>query len=425
MKNNLYSITIAFATIIGCNANLDPANTKQLAAAMPGFHFQQKINKNDSEQYYNAVKKFFQSSLTTKNFNGGVLVAKGDAIIYEQYTGYKDFQTLQPLDAETPMHVASVSKTFTSGAILKLVQEGKLSLDDPISKFFPGIPYEGVTVKMLLNHRSGIPNYVHYMERMGWNKDVFATNQDVLNSLYQQHPRAEFKPDTRFSYSNTNFLLLSMIVEKVTGERFPDYMQKNIFDPLDLTHTKIFMLADSASVVPSYQYNKRLWEWDFLDDTYGDKNVYTTPRNMFRWARALMSGEFIRSTLLDSAFTPYSNERKSTHNYGLGFRLLILNNGKKVSYHNGRWHGTNAAFVMLPDEDVTIAIIGNRCNSNIYNIARKSYDLFGNYLRGGTNDEDENNATVQKPRKHSSKKYIAKRLSKKYSSSKRSVAKSR
>jgi CubicO group peptidase (beta-lactamase class C family) len=427
LKNTLFSI--GFILAVGCHANLDPQSSEPLAA-WPAFSSNntiQRASKSDSEQYYNALKKFFEGSLTTRNFNGGVLIAKGDAVLYEQYTGYKDFNSKEPLDAGSPMHVASVSKTFTSGAILKLVQDGKLNLDDPISKFFPGIPYEGVTVQMLLSHRSGIPNYVHYLENMGWNKDQFATNQDVLNSLYQLHPRAEFAAGTRFSYSNTNFLLLSMIVEKVSGERFYDFMKNNIFEPLGLSNTHIFSLADSTNVIPSYQPNSRMWDWDFLDNTYGDKNVYTTPRDLFKWGKALMSGDFIRKSLLDSAFTPYSNEKKSVHNYGLGFRLLTLSNGKKVIYHNGRWHGSNAAFAMLPDEDIIIAIIGNRYNANIYSVARRSYDFFGNYLQGGPgDDDDENRATAQKVRKHSHKNYIAKRSTKRSSSgSHRSVARTR
>ncbi len=215
MKNTLYSL--GFTLVIGCHITAENSNSQQeeYAAATPPLVSFQPLSKEDSSRYLNAVKDFFEKSLiNNRNFNGGVLVAKGESIIYEEYKGYKDLRTKEPLDASSPMHIASVSKNFAAAAILKLVQEGRIGLDDSLSAFFPNFPYEGVTVKMLMNHRSGLPNYVHYLENMGWDKNQFATNQDVLNSLYIMHPRPEFKAGTRFSYSNTNFVLLALILEK-------------------------------------------------------------------------------------------------------------------------------------------------------------------------------------------------------------------
>lgn len=418
MKNTLFSI--GFAAVVGCNASLQQQQntnpqTFAAAAAAPVAPVVQPLSKEDSSRYLAPVKAFFEKALLTRSFNGGVLIAKGNAVIYEHYTGYKDPRfAKEEINEETPMHVASVSKTFTGTAVLKLVQEGKIKLDDPLSTYFPNFPYEGVTVEMLLDHRSGLPNYVNYLQDMGWEKDKFATNQDVLNTLYQWKPAAQFKPGTHFRYCNTNFMLLSLIVEKVTGQLFPDYMKKNIFEPLDMKDTYIFtMAADSATATRSFQGN-RLWEYDCTDNTYGDKNVYTTPRDLLKWARAISSGSVIRQSLLDSAFTASSNEKRSVHNYGLGWRLLDLPNGKKVIYHNGRWHGSNAAFAMLPEEDVTIIIIGNKFNTNIYSVARKSYDLFGNYLQNGKGSEDdENEATAHHTSRHHYKKSYANSHSKK------------
>ena len=264
-----------------------------------------------------------------------------------------------------------------------------------------------------MNHRSGLPNYVHYMERMGWNKNQFVTNQDVLNSLYTMHPRPDFTAGTRFSYSNTNFVLLAMIVEKITGMSYPEFLKKTFFQPLQMNDTYVFSLVDTSTAIRSYNWNGGIWNWDFLEGTYGDKNIYTTPRDLLKWSLGISQGQVLNQSLLDSAFTPYSNERPSIHNYGLGWRLLMLKNGKKVIYHNGRWHGTNAAFAKLTDEDVTIIIIGNRYNSNIYNIARKAYDLFGDYQQGGPTIDEEGDITYHEPppvvRHHYHKKSIAKK----------------
>ncbi|HRO71607.1 MAG TPA: serine hydrolase, partial [Chitinophagaceae bacterium] len=129
---------------------------------------------------------------------------------------------------------------------------------------------------------------------------------------------------------------------------------------------------------------------DMMEGTAGDKNIYSTPRDLLKWDQALYTSQFLNQVMIDSAFQPNSNERPSLHNYGLGWRMLNFPNGKKVIYHFGRWHGFNAAFARLIDEKVTIVILGNRYNSNIYRVARKAYDIFGNYDQNGGNDEEEN-----------------------------------
>ena len=425
MKNTLFSM--GFTLVIGCHVTADNTASPQpeTATTAPPIVFQ-PLAKDDSLRYYNAVKSFFEKALiSNRNFNGGILVAKGESIIYEDYKGYKDMKTKEPLDATSPMHIASASKNFAAAAVLRLIQDGRVKMDDSLSAFFPNFPYSGVTVKMLMNHRSGLPNYVHYLEKMGWNKNQYATNQDVLNSLYTMHPQPEFKAGTRFSYSNTNFVLLAMIVEKLTGMPYPDYLKKNFFEPLQMNDTYVFSLADSLTAIKSYKAYGGVWEWDFLENTYGDKNIYTTPRDLLKWSLAWSQGKVVDSSLLDAAFTPYSFERPGVHNYGLGWRLLMLKNGKKVIYHNGRWHGTNAALAKLPDENITIIIIGNRYNSNIYNTARKAYDIFGDYQQGGPTIDEDGELTYHEPPPaiHHHKRSVAnKSPRKKYSSSSSSKA---
>ena len=125
---------------------------------------------------------------------------------------------------------------------------------------------------------------------------------------------------------------------------------------------------------------------DYTDGPYGDKNIYSTARDLLKWDQSFYTNTIINQQLLDSAYTPYSNERPSIHNYGLGWRLLMLKNGKKVIYHNGHWHGFNSAFARLPDEKATIIILGNKYNSGIYTTARKLYNVFGPYDQNGTSE---------------------------------------
>ena len=367
----------------------------------------QKLNQQEFRRYYRELSTFFDTSLLNKGFNGGILIAKNGEVIYEKYAGKIDLRKNDSIISSTAMHIASASKTFTAIAILQMAEENKLSLNDSLDKFFPGFPYAGITVKMLLTHRSGLPNYLYFMSNNKWgilpNKKwnrQYATNQDVLKMLYDKRPDPTGRPDGRFNYCNTNFLLLALIVEKISGKPFPVYMQEKLFQPLQMTSTYIFTLKDTLTATPSFTNNNTYWSYDFLDATYGDKNVYTTPQDLLKWDQALYTEQIISKPLLDAAFAPYSFEKQSIHNYGLGWRLQILPNGKKVVYHYGKWHGSNAAFARLTDEKATVIILGNRFNRAIYDAAHLCYDIFGDYQQRivtGTDEIDSIKTTLLKP----------------------------
>jgi CubicO group peptidase (beta-lactamase class C family) len=306
-------------------------------------------------------------------------VAKNGVVVYEKYVGYKNIRTKDTLTPLTPLQIASTSKTLTSAAVLQLIQQGKLDLNAPITQFFPGLPYPDVTIKMLLTHRSGLPEYLYFFEKNGWDRNTYATNDDVIKALIEWQPGRAFRANTRFDYCNTNFALLASIVEKVSGMPFPQYMKQNIFEPLNMDNTYVFTINDTARSAQSYDWNGTQWAMDFSDGVYGDKNIYSTPQDLLKWDQALYSDQIVSQQLLDSAFTPYSNEKPSLHNYGLGWRLLVYPQGKKVVYHNGRWHGFNSAFARLTDEKVTIIMLVNKFNKSVYTVARKMYNTFGDY----------------------------------------------
>jgi CubicO group peptidase (beta-lactamase class C family) len=389
LKNFIYTLALLIC-LNSCNqvspakvTLAEPEDSLQYYPPTPG-----QLDKLEFRRYVRTVSDFFQQHLVGRSFNGSILVAKEGHPVYEKYVGFSDLRTKTPMTDTTAIHIASTSKTFTGVAVLRLVQEGKLSLNDSIQRFFPGLPYPGITVKMLLSHRSGLPNYVYFMEKANPDKNKQVTNEDVLNVLYAEKPGKYYQAGKRFSYCNTNFVLLAMIVEKVTGVPFPLYMKQKFFTPLQMSHTYVFTVADIDRATRSFNYNGRIWDNDNLEGTYGDKNIYSTPRDLLKWDQALYTDQLLNRSLLDSAFTPYSNERPSIHNYGLGFRMLNLRNGKKVIYHFGRWHGFNAVFARLTDEKATIIILGNKYNRNIYSCANKSYRLFGPYGPGDENEDD-------------------------------------
>lgn len=349
------------------------------------------ILKAAADRIFIGSKKWHDSALRPGSFNGGMIVAKNGNIIFEEYTGNGHINRHDVVDSLTPFHIASVSKTFTAMAVLKLWQDGKLNIDEPFTKYFPAFNYTGITIRNLLSHRSGLPNYLYFMHTLGWNKDSLLHNQDVLNSLIAR--KAELTnigtPNTHFAYCNTNYALLALLVEKVSGVTYPTYLQQTFFTPLHMNHSFVFNSLDTGKVNPSYDYRGRIIPMNYLDGVYGDKNIYTTPRDLLIWDRALLSNLIFNKKTLDEAYAPYSNEKDGVKNYGLGWRMNIYPTGKKTIYHNGWWHGNNAAFIRLLQDSATIIVVGNRFNKNIYH-AKKLANLFGNYDRAaGEEDESE------------------------------------
>lgn len=299
------------------------------------------------------------------NFNGEILIAKDGQIVFEDYHGIADFRTGARITYETPMHLASISKTFTGMAILHLWEEGKLSLNDYVQKYFPDFPYQGITIRMLLSHRSGLPNYLDFMAK-GFPRKKKATNQDVINYMIAHKPPITARPNRAFQYCNTNFMLLASILEKVTHMSYPRFMKDSVFRPLGMTHTYVFSIKDTASYNPTYMGN-RPFPMTNVDCTYGDKNIYSTVRDLLKWDRSLYLHTFLKASTLAMAFTPQSHERPSMHNYGLAWRMLFNpHTGDTVIYHNGFWHGSNNVFMRFVKYRGTVIVLGNKYNNNNY-----------------------------------------------------------
>lgn len=343
----------------------------------------------NKDLYLEKVRQFVDTNFKN-GFNGSILVAKDGEIIFEKYGGFANPHIpADSINEHTPIHLASVSKTFTGMAICKLWEQGKINIDDSVGTYLPGFPLTGVTVRMLLNHRSGIPKYDHYMGSMGWDRHKPVSNQDVLDFLIAKRKQIPCgTPNRGFSYSNTNYALLALMIEKVSGQFYGDFLKQTFFDSIGMKDTYVFTNAYANHYLPSYFGNGKLYPLDFLDFVYGDKNIYSTPRDLMKWDEALRSGKFFSQATLEAAYTPYSNEKAGTHNYGLGWRMYVLKNGKKLIYHNGWWHGNRTAFYRLIDENTTIIALCNNDSKKIYKV-REMADIFGDYMQGRDEDEEE------------------------------------
>lgn len=341
--------------------------------------------KKISQAYKNSVigriNHFYNKNWPNNSMNGSFLVARNGQIIFERYNGFANKNEGTKITAETPVQIASVSKVLTATAILKLVNAGKIDLDQKVNTILKTFPYEECTIRMLLSHRTGMRNYAYFTDhdKSVWDRHNQLTNKDILNLLATKDIGLESKTGTRFSYCNTNYAMLALIIEKITGLKYKDAMSEMIFKPLGMTHTYVFDDdKDRKKIVPSYKGNGVEIGFDYLDNVYGDKNVFSTVRDLLKFDRARQSPDFLKPELLKQVYTGYSNERKGTKNYGLGIRMINWETGQNYYFHNGWWHGNTSSYITLMKENVTIIALSNKMTRNTYAV-RKLAPVFGDY----------------------------------------------
>jgi len=323
-----------------------------------------ETSKKDIDLFYN---KYFG-----EKYSGAFLVAKNGEIIYEKYSGFAYKEKGEVIGEDTPLHVASVGKVLTATCVLRLVDQNKLTLDQSVQSILPSFPNTETTIRMLLSHRSGLKNYAYLFENnTDWDKNKPITNQDVLNLLATNKNILERKPGTSFQYCNTNYVILALIIEKITKQPFDLALKQLILDPLEMKHTFVFNdLNHKDQVSQSYKGNYKNLGWRYLDQTYGDKNIYTTARDLVLFDKATYSDNFLSKEIKGEMFKGYSYERKGSRNYGLGVRLLEFKNGKNYIFHTGWWSGNTSMYVTLRDEHVTFIAISNKYSRKPYEIKR-------------------------------------------------------
>ncbi|MEO0059619.1 MAG: hypothetical protein RLZZ312_1266 [Bacteroidota bacterium] len=327
----------------------------------------------------NHLINFANKNWSEKN-NVSFLVAKNGQIIFENYQGFSNYETKTQITAQTPMHIASVSKVITATAIMILVDSGRISLDQKVSSILQSFPYVDVSVRDLLSHRSGLRNYAYFTEEKGiWNRKITLTNADILHLLGSKKIKQDCPANRRFTYCNTNYAILALIIEKKVGADFKTAIQKMIFEPLGMKNSFVFDEAnDKKSVSRSYKGTNVEVGFDYLDAVYGDKNIYSTPRDLLRFDLARNSAGFLNPDLRKQIFQGYSNERKGIKNYGLGIRMINFENGQNFYFHNGWWHGNTSSYISLQKEKVTIIALSNKYTTLNYRV-RNLAKYFGDY----------------------------------------------
>jgi CubicO group peptidase (beta-lactamase class C family) len=340
----------------------------------------QKLTNNEIALKHALIDSFYKNNYKSTPANGSLLVAQNGQIIYEKYEGMANFSANTPIKSYTPLHIASVSKVITATAILKIINVGKIKLDQAVNTILTDFPYPDITIRALLNHRSGLQNYAYFTSPDSiWDKSKILTNQDILNILSQKKIPLNFVPNSHFTYCNTNYAILALVIEKIMKMTYKEAIQKIIFTPLEMKNSYVFdYQRDKNLAVPSYKKNKRLVPFDFLDGVYGDKNIYSTPRDLLKLDMARRASNFLKPNLLKQVYTEYSNEHKGKKNYGLGIRIMAWKTGQKMYFHNGWWHGNTSSYISLKKEKVTIIALSNKFTVNTYAV-RKLTALFGDY----------------------------------------------
>ncbi len=357
-------------------------------------------NPKDADKQIDA---FMQELHLKRNFNGNVLVAKNGKIIYQNTIGWA-YYLKDSLKITSRFELASVSKPFTSTAILMLAEEGKLRLDQNVKEFFPDFPYEGITIKLLLTHRSGMLNYIYFAgdiwkaQRRNQKKGI--SNTDAMNLLAEYKPAPYSKPDVGFHYNNSNYMVLGAIIEKVTGKPYAEFVQERIFKPCGMKHTAVYSKAVYDKIPTDVIGYDGDWKYsvvqNFLDGPVGDKGIYSTVQDLYLFDRAMRKGKLLKQASMDSAYAPH-NEMKNGHfNYGYGWHTFE-GDGQKVVYHTGWWHGFRHIYLRNITKDITIILLCNFTNASLlklddlYKIVDMPVVRKGAYsATGGLNPEKEN-----------------------------------
>lgn len=328
----------------------------------------------DAKRKEKELDKLFTKKARHRWFNGCVLVAQKGQIIYKDALGYSNFKTKEELKINSAFQLSSTSKPFTATAILMLAERGKLNLDDSVQRFIPEFPYQNITIKSLLTHRSGLSNYIYFGEDFCdkencYNGKTF-DNDCVLEIMKNNKPAPYSSPNRRFEYCNTNYALLASIVERASGEDFRTFMKENIFEPLNMkntwVHTPNYKPVNIPITVGHTSFG-RIERNEYADGVVGDKGIYSTIEDLFLFDQAMYTEKLLSSKTIEEAFTGYSNERRGTRNYGYGWRITE-EKGAKIIYHNGWWHGYNSLFYRRIDDQTTVIILSNRDNKSVYKI---------------------------------------------------------
>jgi CubicO group peptidase (beta-lactamase class C family) len=352
----IFFVFNSFSVSTSIRDTADAVDTEtSLNRDMPLVYYPEESTLNVNQKLDSLFTRFNKRH----DFHGSVIVAQKGKVIFKNHYGYADFKAKSKIDDSSVFQLASVSKQFTATAILLLYEENKLDLDDKVIKYFPNFPYQEVRIRQLLNHTSGLPKYFWLAEHK-WKEDHAPSNSEMMEMLSEHDVQRFFSPGANFDYSNTGYFVLASIVEKVTGEYFGDFVEEHIFRPLHMKNTFVYRYEQDnmkEGQLDGYRIYRRRWHakigGTINDAIVGDKNVYSTTEDMFKWVQGLNSGKIISKSTLGEMYTKGETKYNRKVPYGFGFRIKE-DDAKKIVYHNGRWNGFSTSLMQYPEEELVV-----------------------------------------------------------------------
>jgi len=314
---------------------------------------------------------------TEKDFSGVVLVADKGKPIYHKAFGYQDFDTKEPMDTSSIFELASVSKQFTAMVIMLLHERGHIKYyDSQLEKYVPQLPYKDITVRHLLTHTSGLPDYQQVMDEH-WDKTKVAGNLECLDMLIKYAPPKHFEPGEKYEYSNTGYLLLVSVAQRMTGMDFVSLSKTEIFVPLKMTSTDIRSQEDKARLhnmawgyvwVP--ERNAYVRADSLLESAYniwlgrrlGPGRVSSCSSDLLKWDQALYKHKIVSDSTLSEAFSPMKLNSGELSNYGFGWMLEDDPKLGRVVRHSGDNPGYRTHIIRYIDANRTIILLCNNAH---------------------------------------------------------------
>jgi len=333
------------------------------------------------------------ASLRSKEAPGAaVIVIRAGRVVFEWGYGVRDLSSKQPIDGQTDFRLASVSKQFTAMAIMLLAHDGKLHYDDRLSDVLPGFPAYGkrITIRNLLNHTSGLLDYEDLMAKQYGNspdEQIPQIHDAGVLELLEKVNTTKFPPGSRWDYSNSGYCVLAMIVERVSGKPFPEFIRERIFAPLKMDHTLAFVKGKSE--VPNRAYGNTLVKgaWQQTDQsstsaTLGDGGIYSSAEDLVRWDAGLRDHTLLSEDEMRPALTPVKLADTSGRTpedlpaeYGFGW-FLEPYKGHRRMWHYGETIGFRTSIQRFPDDKLTVIVLCNRVDLNAMDLAKKVADLY-------------------------------------------------
>jgi CubicO group peptidase (beta-lactamase class C family) len=309
---------------------------------------------------------------------GSVVVIHDGAVAYMHSYGLADVEAREPATPETDYRLASLTKQFTATAIMLLAKDGRLSYDQKVIDLLPGFPAyaRDVTVRQLLTHTSGLWAYEDFVPDSA---TVQVHDRDVLQ-LIGRADSTYFPPGSAFRYSNTGYALLSLIVERVSGEPFATFLHDRIFEPLGMDSTVAFQ--DGISTVPrrAYGYSRRGDRFVRTDQSstsavLGDGGIYTSVSDLVKWDHALEAHTLVGAQARTLSWTPAVLTDGEKTSYGFGW-FVDEDRGRPRLTHNGETRGFTNAIIRYPDQRLTVIVLTNITNSAPWDVAQKIADVW-------------------------------------------------